>query len=145
LYVYIYLPSFYNTVNEVLDLLTTQLTSMQAAGYPTSTTYMISAVATSITYDPPTNDLDDDPIETTTIIIPPQLKQYPYKYRITLPANSSASNGLLPLARTLARTTTIPENFIPTHLPNDIRHRLLQQTPTIIRTNTISPKPARET
>jgi hypothetical protein len=41
LYVYIYLPSDYNTVNEVLNLLITQLISMQAAGYPTSIIGMI--------------------------------------------------------------------------------------------------------
>jgi hypothetical protein len=48
---------------------------MQAAGYPTATTSicMISAIETTITYDSPTDELDHDPIETTTIIIPPQL------------------------------------------------------------------------
>ena len=62
--------------------------------------------------------------------------QIPHHLTQQLPA----SYGLL-----LARTTPIPENFILTHLPNDIRQRLLQQTPTIIRTNTTPPKPARDT
>jgi hypothetical protein len=71
-YIYNYLPNDYNTVSELVDLLTTQLTSMQAAGYPASTTCMISALTTSITEDPPADELDD-PIETTTNIISTQL------------------------------------------------------------------------
>jgi hypothetical protein len=78
-YVYIYHLSDYTTINEVLDLLTTQLTSMHAAKYPNSATCMISAIAKAITDDPPADELDDDPIETTTIIIPPQLIPYPNK------------------------------------------------------------------
>jgi hypothetical protein len=106
---------------------------------------MISAIATTITDDPPADNLDDDPIEATTIIISTQLTAYPYKYRVTLPSNSPASYGLLLLANKHAPwTTTIPETFIPTHLPNDIRQRLLQQAPTIIRTNTTLPKPTRD-
>jgi hypothetical protein len=119
---------------------------MQAAEYPTSTTCMISSLTTTTTDDPPTYEFEDDPIETTTNIIPTQLTPYAYKYRITLPISSPASYGLLLLAnRQAAWTTPIPENFIPTHLPNDIRQRLLQETPTIIRTNTTPPKPARDT
>jgi hypothetical protein len=145
-YVDIYLPSVYTIVNEVLDLLTTQLAFMHATGYPTSATCMISAIATTITDYPPADKLDDDPIETTTINIPPQLTAYPYKYRVTLPNNSLASHGLLLLANRHATwTTTIPETFILTHLPIDIRKRLLQQAPAIIRTNTTPPKPARDT
>jgi len=145
-YGYIYLPSDYNTVNEVLDLLTAQLTYMHAAGYPTSTTCIISALATTITDDSPAYELDDDPIKTNTNIIQPQLTPYAYKYRVILPINSPASYGLLLIAgRQAAWTTTIPENIIPTHLPNDIRQRLIQHTPTIIRINTSPPKPARDT
>jgi len=70
---------------------------------------------------PPTNELDDDHIEITTNIFPPQLTPYAHKYRVSLPGNSPASCGPLLLAnRQPAWTTTIPENFIPTHLPNDI-------------------------
>ena len=145
-YIYIYLPNDYNTVNEILDLLSAQLTSMQAVGYPTSTTCMLSALTTTITEDPPTDELDDDPIESTTSIIPPQLTPYAYKYRSTLPNNSLASYGLLLLViRQAAWTTQIPETSIPSHLSDDIRQSLLQQTPTIIRANTTPPKPARNT
>jgi hypothetical protein len=95
---------------------------MQAAGYPTSTTSMISALTTTITDDPPANVLDDDPIETTANIIPPRLTPYAYKYRATLPSNSPAFYGLILLASMHAAwITTIPEHFIPTHLPNDTR------------------------
>jgi len=76
-YAYGYLTNDYNTVNEVLDLLTIQLESMHVAGYPTSPTYTISATATIIIDDPPTDELDDDLIETTTIIIPPELSSDP--------------------------------------------------------------------
>jgi hypothetical protein len=101
---------------------------------------MISALTTAITDDPPANELSDDPVETITNIIPSQLTPYAYKYRITLPNNSPASYGLLLLAsRHAAWTTPIPEDCIPIHLPNDIRQGLLQQTPTIIRTNTTPP------
>jgi hypothetical protein len=83
---------------------------------------MISSTATSITYDLPTNELDDDPIDTTIVIIPPQLTPYSYKYRITLPINSTASYALLLRAsRQAAWTTNIPENYIPAHRPNNIR------------------------
>jgi hypothetical protein len=139
-YIYIYLPNDYNTVNELLDLLTNQLASMQAAGYPTSPVGMVSVLTTTITNHPPTDELDDDPIETATTVIPTQLQPYAYKYRITLPNTSPSSCGLILLAsRQAAWTTQIPETAIPTHLPNDLRHRLLQQTPTIIRANTSTP------
>jgi hypothetical protein len=59
---------------------------------------MISAIAKVITDDPPADELDDDPIKTTAVIIPPQLKPYSYKYRITLPNNSPESYGLFLLA-----------------------------------------------
>ena len=71
---------------------------MNAAGYPTSLIGMISATVTTIIDNPPTDELDDDPIEPATIILPPQFTPYPYKYRITLPTNSPASYGLLLLA-----------------------------------------------
>ena len=78
--------------------------------------------------------------------IPSQLAPYAYKYRITLPSNSPTPCGFLLLASIQAAwTTPIPETAIPTHIPNDIRQRLLQQTPTIIRTNTTPPKPAGDT
>jgi hypothetical protein len=65
-YVYIYLPNNYNIVNDLLDLLAIQLTSMQATEYPTSTTCMISALTIAIMGDPPTDEFDDDPIKTTS-------------------------------------------------------------------------------
>ena len=119
---------------------------MQAACYPTSTTCSISALTTTITEESPTNELGDDPIETTTNIVPTQVTPYAYKSRIIMPNNSLVSYGLLLLAnKHAAWTTPIPETYIPTHLPNDIRQRLLQQTPIIIRANTMPPKPAHDT
>ena len=140
-YVYIYLPIDYNIVNEVLDLLTTQLGSMQAAGCPTSPEGMISATATAVTDDPPIDELDDDPIKTNIAIIPSQLSTYPYKNRIPLPTNSSASYGLRLLAnRHATRATTILETLLKRH-PST----LSTKDPYHIRTNTMLPKPPRDT
>ena len=94
---------------------------------------------------PPTTELDDEQIDGPTLIIPRQLASYPYLFRLTLPANSPATTGLLLLAsRQAPWTTLIPDSFIPDHLPENLRARLLQQTPTIIRTNNTQPKPARD-
>ena len=118
---------------------------MRTAGYPASPAGMNATTIVAISEDPPNAELDDEQINTTTLIIPRQLATYPYKFRLTLPANSPATAGVLLLAsRQAPWTTVIPDVYIPDHLPGDLRARLLKQTPTIIRTNNTPPKPARD-
>ena len=118
---------------------------MRTAGYPTSPLGIQVAAVTAISEDPPTAELDDDPFDTSTRYTPPQLSTYPYKFRVTLPANSPASDGLLLLAsRQSPWTTEIPTEYIPPRLPEDLKPRLLHQTPTITRTDNLLPKPARD-
>ncbi len=91
---------------------------MRSAGYPTSPIGMHEAQVKAISDDPSTSELDDDPFETTTTYTPPQLATYPYKFRLTLAANSPASVGLLLLAsRQAPWTAEIPDTFIPFHIP----------------------------
>jgi hypothetical protein len=143
--VYIYLPNDYDNTTNVIDILTLQLDSMRSAGYPTSPHGIHDAQVLAISDDPSTPELDDDPIETTTTYTPPQLNPYPYKFRLTLSANSPASVGLLLLAsRQAPWTAEIPEVFIPSHIPENLKHRLLRQIPTITRTSNTPPKPARD-
>ena len=79
---------------------------MQMAGYPTSSSGIQAATVTTISEDPPSVELDDDPFNSTTLYAPPQLTTYPYKFIVTLPANSPASAGLLLLAIRQASWTT---------------------------------------
>ncbi len=111
-YNYIYLPNDYDYdhTTDVIDIITIQLDSMQTAGYPTSPSGIHAASDTSISDDPPTADLDDDPFDTTTLYTPPQLITYPYKFRLSLPANSPSTAGMLLLANRQAPwTTEIPK------------------------------------
>ena len=118
---------------------------MRTAGYLASPVGMNATTVVAISEDPPNAEIDDEQITTNTLIIPRQLATYPYQFRLTLPANSPATTGLLLLAsRQAPWTTVIPDPFIPDHLPEDLRARLLQQTPTIIRTNNTPPKPVRD-
>ncbi len=71
---------------------------MRVAGYPTSPSCIHSAAVTTYSDIPPTNELNDEPFVTTTIITPQQLTAYLYKFRLTLPASSPATTGLLLLA-----------------------------------------------
>ncbi len=97
--VYLYLPNDYDQTTDIVDILTIQLDSMRASGYPASFAGIHAAAVTAISENPPSAELDDDPIDTTNLYTPPQLSNCPYKFRLTLPANSPASAGLLLLAR----------------------------------------------
>jgi len=76
-HVYIYLPIDYDNTTNITDILTTQLDSMQMAGYPTSSSGIHAATVTAISEDPPSAELDDDPFDSTTLYTPPQLTTYP--------------------------------------------------------------------
>ncbi len=116
---------------------------MRTAGYPSSPAGIHSAAVTSYTDDPPTDELDDEPIAIMTNITPQQLTTYPYKFRLTLPTDSPATTGLLLLAsRQAPWKSPIPEEYIPNHFSADLRQSLLLQVPTIIRAINTSPKPA---
>ncbi len=75
-YVYIYLPNDYDHTTDVIDIITIQLDSMRLAEYPTTPMGIQATTVTSISEDPPTAELDDDPIDTTTLYTPLQLSIY---------------------------------------------------------------------
>jgi hypothetical protein len=130
-----------NSDTDVIDILTLRLDSMREAGYLTNISGINSATITTYSDIPPTDELDNEPISTSTSVTPHQLTPCPYKFRLTLPTNSPATAGLLLLAsRQVPWTTCIPEEFIPTRFPEDLRQSLLQQIPTIIRANNIPPQ-----
>jgi hypothetical protein len=63
-----------------------------------------------------------------------------------MPSISPATYGLLLIANTQTRwTTSIPNTLIPTYIAQNIRQSMLQQRPTIIRSNTEDPKISRDT
>ncbi len=74
--IYIYLPNDYDHTTDVIDILMLQLDSMRTAGYPTTPLGIRDAQVTAI-FGEPTTEIDDDPIETPTHYIPPQLSPYP--------------------------------------------------------------------
>jgi hypothetical protein len=115
--VHIYLPNDYDHTTDIIDILTIQLDSMRSAGYPTTPLGLREAQVTAISDDPPPSELDDDPFDTATLYTPPQLSHYPYKFCLTLPANSPASVGLLLLASRQAPWTTEIPDTRPTHPP----------------------------
>ncbi len=85
------------------------------------------------------------PITSTTQVIPSQLNTCPYSFTKTLPTFSTASYGLMLLASRHTRwSTTNPDPLIPAIITQTIRQVILQQTPTIIRTNTDAPKLSRD-
>jgi hypothetical protein len=125
-YIYIYLPNDYDQTTNIIDILIIQLNSMRAARYPTSPSGTHAATVTANSEDPPAAELDDDPFDTATLYNPPQLSTCPYKFRLTIPANSPATADMLLLvSRQAHRTTQIPNEYIPTHLPDDLCTRLL--------------------
>jgi hypothetical protein len=64
------------------------------------------------------------------------LKDVPHAYIITAPTFHPTTYGLTLLAsRQLSWTYNIPDNYIPTHLPETLRKALLAQIPTITRKN----------
>ena len=88
--------------------------------------------------------LDDEPITTTTEVIPSQLRTCPYSFTLTLPTFNTATYGLLLLAiRQATWSTIIPEALIPQTISQPIRQAPLQQMSTTIRSNTEVPKLSR--
>jgi hypothetical protein len=119
---------------------------MQTAGLPTSLEGLDAIQIHEHSTYPVRPELDDEPITSTTEVITPQLRTCPYSFTVTLPTFSSATYGLLLLANRQARWSThIPAALIPQHMPQPLRQALLHQIPTTIRSNTIDPKPSRDT
>jgi hypothetical protein len=94
---------------------------------------------------PPSAELDDEPMNNTTLLLPANLTPYPYKIRLTIPTSSPASYGLVILASRQAKgTSPIPEDIIPSNFLDDVRRSLLKQIPKIVRTLISTPKPSRD-
>jgi len=130
----------------IKTILTQQLTHMQIVGFPTSTEGLNALQVEEISTYPAQPELDDEPITSTTRLIPTHLDTYPYCFTVTLPTYNPSTYGLLFLAIRQARwTTSILDTLILTFIANNIRQTLLQQLPTVIRSNTEDPKLSRDT
>ena len=71
---------------------------MQTAGLPTSPEGL-DALQVQENSDYPVNpELDDEPITSTTEVMPTYLRTCPYSFTLTLPTFISAAHGLLLLA-----------------------------------------------
>ena len=118
---------------------------MQSAGLPTSPDGPDALhVEKNSTY-PVCPKLDDEPITSTTEIIPSQLHTCPYSFTLTLPTFSTAAYGLLLLANRQTRwSSSIPETLIPSTIAPPIRQAILQHMPTTIRANTEAPRLSRD-
>jgi len=118
---------------------------MQSAGFPTSPEGLDALQVQENSICPVQPEYDDEPITNTIQVIPSQLNTCPYSFTTTLPTFSTTTYGLLILASRYTRWTTIaPDSLIPTVVTQSIRQTILQQTPTIIRTNTNALKLSRD-
>jgi hypothetical protein len=96
--IYMYLLHDINHKNTILTILNNQLAHIQSAGLPTSPEGMDALhVLENSTY-PVCPELDDEPITSTTEVIPSQLRICPYSFTLTLPTFGTAAYGLLLLA-----------------------------------------------
>ncbi len=96
--IYLFLPNHYDSESDLLELLHEQLRLMETAGYPTSTCGLEHLIITTISHLLPNYELDDEPSNNTTHLIPASFTTHPYKYKLILPTNSPESYGLLLLA-----------------------------------------------
>jgi len=68
----------------------------------------------------------------------------PYRYTVTLPTQSPPAYGLILLSnRQVTWTVDIPDNFVPTGIPNPLRDAILSHISTITRTATIPARPTK--
>jgi hypothetical protein len=117
-------------------MLKNQLTHMQATGLPTSPEGLDALQVQEDSTYPVHPELDDEPIANNTQVIPFQFNTCPYSFTTTLPAFSTATYGLLLLASKQTKwTASLPNTFIPAIVIQNIRQAILQQVPTIIRSN----------
>ena len=92
--------------------------------------------------EPPPTKYDDDTIRSNTHLLDPSV---PYRYTVTLPAQSPAAYGLILLSsRQVTWTVDIPDIYVPTGIPNPLRDAILSHTPTVTRAATIPAKPTRD-
>jgi len=128
----------------ILTIIKNQLTHMQSTGLPTyleglnalymeeNSTYLVRP------------ERDDEPITSTTEVIPSQLHTCPYSFTLTLPTFTTAAYGLLLASRQTRWTTSIPDLLVPTTIIQLIRQAILLQIPTITRANTKAPMLSQE-
>jgi hypothetical protein len=101
--IYMYLPHEVNHKTTIFTILTNQLAHMQSDGLPTSPEGMDALQVQENSTYPICLELDDEPITSTTEVIPTQLRTCPYSFTLTLPTFSTAAYGLLLLASRQAR------------------------------------------
>ena len=92
--IYMYLPRDVDHKTTILTILTNQLVQMQSAGLPKSPEGMDALhVQENSTY-PVCPKLDDEPITSTTEVMPSQLRTCPYSFTLTLPTFNIVAYGL---------------------------------------------------
>jgi len=105
---------------------------------------MMTADNVNNTFD--TTFLDDEQIASGIYVTSPHLEGPPHAHVVTLPTFSPTAYGLTRLAsRQLRWTTNIPQTNIPTWILDSLRQPLLNQTPTVTRTNVDRMLPAKDT
>jgi len=124
-----------STLEDITNLLASQLDDMQKEGIHTSSKHLHIIV----TVDATTNIMDttfigDEPIASGTYVTHPHPEGTSYVYIVTLPTFSPTTYGLTLLAsRQMRWTSTLPKSSIPTRIPDNLKKPLLQQIPTITR------------
>jgi hypothetical protein len=144
--IYMYLPHDTGHETAIHQILTNQLENMHSAGLPTSLEGLDALQVQENSIYHVRTELDEEPITSTTEVIPSQLRTRPYSFTRTLLTFCSAAYGLLLLANRQARWSThIPATLIPQQIPQPTRQALPQQIPATIRCNTEAPKFSRDT
>ena len=96
-----------------MHTLCNQLKVMEVALYLVSPISLESVTMQEISGNPPSDEVDDEPIYNTTLIDQASLTPNPYKFKPTLPTNSPASYGLLLASRQAEWMTPILDAYIP--------------------------------
>ena len=119
---------------------------MQSVGLPTYLEGLDALQVQENSTYPVRLEFDDEPVTSTTEVMPSQLRTCPYSFTLTLPVLCSAAYGLLLIAsRQAIWSTNISASLIPQHIPQPTCQALLQQMPTTLRSNTKAPKFSRDT
>jgi hypothetical protein len=126
--IYMYLPHDVDHKITIQTMLKNHFSHVQAAGLPKSPEGLDALqVQENSTYSVHP-ELDDEPITSTTQVIPSQLSTCPYSFTSTLPTFSTVAYGLLLLSSIKIRlTTSLPNTRIPTIIAENIRQAMLQQ------------------
>jgi hypothetical protein len=134
------------TPNDISSIITMQLNEMQKMGILNPADNFTNLMTVHPLLDTHhTTYLGGDKIIHTTSMLSPHLEGTPHAYIVTTLTFSQATSGLTLLAtRQLRWTTSIPDNYINTKLPEHRKKSLITQIPTITRKNVDKPNTAKD-